>query len=168
MRGGPNPIRAVGGSACITLIVVVSCLELRTVEGSSMAPALHEGQRVVVLRVAYGFSFPVVGGGPILTWNRVKRNDIVVFHHPDTDEELVKRCIGVSGDRVVVRGNGISLLPTGGRVAEGEYTIPPGFIYVEGDDTATSIDSRHYGLIPTRSIRGRVVLPIRRRHMEPF
>ena len=131
-----------------------------------MAPALHEGQRVVVLRVAYGFSFPLVGGGPILTWNQVKRNDIIVFHHPDTAQELVKRCIGIAGDRVVIRGNGVSLLPPGGRVAEGEYTIPPGFMYVEGDDTATSIDSRHYGLIPTRTVRGRVVLPVGRRQVE--
>jgi len=37
-------------------------------------------------------------------------------------------------------------------------TIPPGHVWVEGDNPLDSLDSRHYGPIPLSALRGRLVM----------
>ena len=36
--------------------------------------------------------------------------------------------------------------------------IPPGFIFVMGDNRPQSKDSRHFGLVNVEAVRGRVML----------
>mmetsp|Transcript_12206 Transcript_12206/g.17028 ORF Transcript_12206/g.17028 Transcript_12206/m.17028 type:complete len:442 (-) Transcript_12206:372-1697(-) len=38
------------------------------------------------------------------------------------------------------------------------FTIPPGHVWVEGDNPLDSLDSRHYGPIPLSALRGRLVM----------
>ncbi|HIK64675.1 MAG TPA: signal peptidase I, partial [Henriciella marina] len=83
--------------------------EQRVIPSESMVPNLQVGDRVAVNKFAYGYSryslpwgawrlIPqgegrVLGGKP-------DRGDVAVFMHPHTDRVMIKRIIGLPGDRV--------------------------------------------------------------------
>jgi hypothetical protein len=39
--------------------------------------------------------------------------------------------------------------------------VPPGHIWIQGDNPTHSLDSRQYGAVPLALVRGRVVLQVR-------
>ena len=76
----------------------------------------------------------------------LRRGDIIVFRAPDDpDRYWVKRVAGLPGDRI----------------EPAEDPIPAGRVYVLGDATATSRDSRHFGPVSMGAVVGAVqyVLP---------
>jgi len=85
------------------------------------------------------------------------------------DRWLVKRVIGLPGD--TLERSGGSVFVNGTRLEEpyaspgpGDFApveVPPGFLFVAGDDRRHSSDSRNgLGLVPSRSIVGRATLII--------
>lgn len=90
-------------------------------------------QRLLRLRIEGVSMVPVLAPGDrvlVLRTDRVTVGDIVAFADPDgTDTVLVKRVAGV--DRSSVR--------------------------VEGDNSGTSRDSRHFGPVPRSAVIGRVL-----------
>ena len=78
------------------------------IPSGSMLPTLYIGDYVAVSKSPFGysrFSFPF--GFPAFE-GRIfaalpKRGDVVVFRHPNEDADLIKRVIGLPGDRVAVR-----------------------------------------------------------------
>jgi len=86
------------------------------IPSSSMLPTLFVGDYVMVAKWPYGYSrysfpwgFPSFSGRLIDTLP--KRGDVVVFRHPNTDEDLIKRVIGVPGDTVELRGGELRQQP---------------------------------------------------------
>jgi nickel-type superoxide dismutase maturation protease len=93
------------------------------ISGASMAPTLEPGD----------WALAVIA-------RRVRRGNVVVLDHPERPGfELVKRVIGVEGDRT----------PDGRVLGADEY-------WVEGDDQAGSSDSRSFGPISRGSVKGTV------------
>jgi len=166
----------------------------------SMEPTLHgcpacDGDRVLVDRLA-------------ARTGAIERGDVVVFrdsqgwvaHPPDTSgalvewlelaglapdepgENLVKRVIGISGDRVEARWgvlyvNGVQLLepylPPGTSASATDFavTVPAGHLWVMGDNRADSADSRSHlrdpggGFVPESDVVGKafaIVWPLQR------
>ena len=71
------------------------------VEGTSMLPQLHDGERLLVNKLVY-YKFKSV------SWGHIERGDIVVFWFPnDPDKSYVKRVIGLPGETVEVRNGRI-------------------------------------------------------------
>src|SRR5215210_4441507 len=67
------------------------------VEGTSMLPQLHDGERLLVNKLVY-YKFKSV------SWGHIERGDIVVFWYPkEPDKSYVKRIIGLPGEMVEVR-----------------------------------------------------------------
>lgn len=85
-----------------------------SIPSGSMMPNLLVGDYLFVSKWSYGYSrysFPfhpinfdgrLLGGVP-------QRGDIVVFRHPTTGEDWVKRVIGLPGDTIEVRGGQVIL-----------------------------------------------------------
>ena len=65
----------------------------------SMNPTIVEGDRVVVNKLAYDLKVPYTTWH-IAQWANPNRGDIVVFFSPVNGERLVKRVIGLPGDRI--------------------------------------------------------------------
>jgi len=137
------------------LFLAVNLLTARIrVEGISMEPSLHEGQFVVVNRLAY-------------RWNEADRGDIVVFRFPlNPSRRFIKRVIGLPGNTVTIRGGEVYI---DGQVLEepylaatprydGEWIIGPDEIFVLGDNRNNSSDSQNWGPLPTGEIIGKAVL----------
>ncbi len=131
------------------------------VEGTSMLPQLHDGERLLVNKLVY-YKIGSVG------WGHLRRGDIVVFWYPkDPEKSYVKRIIGLPGETVEVR-NGIifinnqqlnetyldadhnqSLPSFAPRKVEDHY------YFVMGDNRDNSSDSRYWGLVPEKYIYGK-------------
>jgi signal peptidase I len=73
----------------------------------SMKPTIVEGDRIFVNKLAYDLKVPfscALGCIHLLEWGEPARGEIVVLFSPDDGKRLVKRVVGVPGDRVEVRG----------------------------------------------------------------
>ena len=51
----------------------------------------------------YSFPFPLPFNGRILQFSEPKQGDIVVFHNDPTNEDYIKRLIGMPGDRIQMK-----------------------------------------------------------------
>jgi signal peptidase I len=70
----------------------------------SMKPTILEGDRIFVNKLAYDLKVPFTAWH-LLEWSDPKRGEIIVFSSPYDDTRLVKRVVGISGDRVELRDN---------------------------------------------------------------
>jgi len=70
----------------------------------SMKPTILEGDRVFVNKLAYDLKVPFTTWH-LAQWDNPKRGDIVVFFSPADGVRLVKRVIGLPGDRIDLVNN---------------------------------------------------------------
>ncbi len=139
------------------------------VDGNSMVPTFENGQLIIVNRMAYRtFDLSWVPGVENDSWQpfgEPSRGDIIVFQHQrNPPRDFIKRVIGIPGDEVAVEGglvyvNGqaldepyIAAQAMGGHPAE---VVPPGHVFVMGDNRNNSLDSRSFGVVSYDQIIGR-------------
>lgn len=154
----------------ILLAVIVTPLYLlydtAKVSGPSMMPTLQNAEYLLITR----------------GWTRPRRGDVVVlmWTHGSTTEEIVKRVVALAGDTVSVHGDTVTVNGgpeqfqhqsiIGGESISSEIVVPPGSVYVLGDNRPVSLDSRFIGPLPLSDIHGRVVAvwaPINRMRVVP-
>jgi signal peptidase I len=70
----------------------------------SMKPTILEGDRILVNKLSYDLKIPFTRIH-LATWANPKRGDIVVFLSPADEIRLVKRVVGLPGDRIELREN---------------------------------------------------------------
>jgi signal peptidase I len=138
----------------VLLFMAVNLITARIrVEGISMEPSLHDGQFVVVNRLAYHWQEPI-------------RGDIVVFYFPQNpSRRFIKRVIGLPGDSINIQSgqvfvNGILLEePYVAAPANfsGEWTVERGKVFVLGDNRNNSSDSPDWGDLPIDEIIGKAI-----------
>ncbi len=123
------------------------------IPSGSMIPTLEVNDRVLVNKFIYRFTEP-------------ERGDIVVFRSVDDPEtDLIKRVVGLPGDRIAVRSG--SLIVNGEPQKEpftnkrfpdrsffAPTTVPKNHVFVMGDNRANSQDSRVFGPLPKKNIEG--------------
>jgi signal peptidase I len=146
-------------ASCLLLFFAFSFL---VVDGPSMRPSFRDGQMVMVDRLAFGIRSPA---GYLLRWSRPRRGQLLVFRNPQDGRLVFKRCIGEAGAGLVPVSGGLSV---GGAVIPldpsqafhfmDSGTVPPGCVFVSGDNPPESVDSRDYGCVPIEKIIGIVVL----------
>jgi signal peptidase I len=82
----------------IVLVLRSFLFEPFRIPTGSMKPTLLEGDFVLVNKFSYGVRLPVLGT-TLIPISKPKTGDIVVFRHTE-GKDLIKRIIGVPGDRV--------------------------------------------------------------------
>ncbi len=73
-----------------------------------MEPTILVGDRVWVNRLAYDLKVPFTTWH-IAEWSEPKPGEVVIFYSPADGQRLVKRVVGVPGDRVELRGGRLFL-----------------------------------------------------------
>lgn len=156
-RGRPlrELLETVVVAVALALIVRGFVVESFLVQGTSMEPTLHHGDRLLVYKLGYRFRQPEYG-------------DIIVFRYPlDPNRDFIKRVIAVAGDRVriqegVVYRNGEQLTETYIRARDNsnmpERIVPPGSVFVMGDNRTNSEDSREFGFVDRSLIIGEAIV----------
>ena len=92
------------------LILLVTCAvrsaiaDWNDVPTGSMKPTILEGDRVFVNKLAYDLKVPFTTWH-LAQWDNPKRGEIVVFFSPADGQRLVKRVIGLPGDRIELANN---------------------------------------------------------------
>ncbi len=102
-------------------IIIIVCTSFRSaiadwndVPTGSMKPTILEGDRILVNRLAFGLKVPYTTWH-LLRWSEPTPGEIVVCYSPANGDRLVKRVIGVPGDRIEMRNN---VLTINGKILE--------------------------------------------------
>lgn len=152
------------------------------VPSGSMEPTLQVHDRLAVDKSAYGLRIPLTQTW--LTESEPQRGDVVVFSSPVSGDTLVKRLVGLPGDRIAFDGEQLilngepvaqSLTVDGTRLehlpqalhplhpepdqgpALRELVVPPRHYLMMGDHRGNSADSRAWGFVPREKLLGRAV-----------
>ena len=142
----------------IMALVLVFVAQPVKVEGTSMLPRLHDGERIFVNKLIY-YGLP-----------EIERGDIVVFWFPDDpSKSYIKRVIGLPGETVQLRAGRIFV---NGKELQEPYIDPaldtapedkpptyvsPHYFFVMGDNRDNSSDSRSWGLVPEKYVYGKAL-----------
>jgi signal peptidase I len=156
-------LRALG---CLALTVVANvafafairavAVEAFVIAGGSMSPTLLPGERILADKVTFRFRGP-------------RRGEVVFFHPPhDLTTKFVMRVIGVESDNLELSGDDLLVngVPAGKCQVRGVHplnnmepmefpaVVPPGKLFMLGDNRETSLDSRHWGFADARQVIG--------------
>jgi len=122
------------------------------VVGRSMEPTLENDQFLVVNKLSYRLHEP-------------QRGDIIVFRDPnDESRKLIKRVIGLPGERVEVRNSQVLVndypleepyISSPPHYSLAAQLIPEGQYFVLGDNRNNSSDSHSWGPVPDHEIVGK-------------
>jgi signal peptidase I len=167
------------------LFLRIFLFQIIIIQGNSMLPTLREGSVVLVYKRNFPQKTPLSEQVFLLGQLNLKRFDMVLFD-PGDEKLLIKRIIGMPGDFYAFRHEVVVI---DDKPLEENYTlksktpdfqpipiennspgvyklsshgrIPPGYYLLLGDNRKNSYDSRHIGLVPEESFRGKVVYQIR-------
>lgn len=100
--------KAVAVAVAIFLAFRILAFQPFTIPSSSMEPTLQVGDYVIVSKYPYGWSRHSIPFSPPLFSGRIlgrepQRGDVIVFKHPTDRIDMIKRLVGLPGDRVQFR-----------------------------------------------------------------
>lgn len=150
------------GALTVAFLVKTFLFQAFYIPSVSMENTLKVGDRVLVNKLSYDF-------------HDVRRGDIVVFRSPPgeanaTVKDLIKRVIGLPGETVEARDGHV--LVDGQALNEpyvrdgastsplDPHKVPPGHVWVMGDNRQNSKDSRFFGPIDEHLIVGRAFIRV--------
>ncbi|MBF0525731.1 MAG: signal peptidase I [Deltaproteobacteria bacterium] len=166
-------------------IALVLALFIRTffvqafkIPSASMRETLVEGDHILVNKFIYGIKIPFTGQN-LIPISNPKPGDVIVFVFPmDRDKDFIKRVVAVEGDTVQLKDkkvlvNGIEVSdphaqrtdpqvftsgPQEHRDNMGPITVPKGQVFVMGDNRDHSYDSRFWGGVELKDVKGKAFL----------
>jgi len=155
----------------LALILRALVIQSYHVPSGSMMNTLFKGDFLFANKFIYGAKVPFVD------WRLPKvrdpePGDVVIFKYPlDRKTDYVKRCVAVEGQTVELRGTRLFVdgverpesyaVYRGGESMFrdfGPYTVPKGHILVFGDNRNDSSDSRVWGPVDLKLVRGKALI----------
>jgi signal peptidase I len=146
----------------VAIVVKTFLIQAFYIPSESMFPTLTEDDRVLVNKLSYDL-------------HDVNRGDLVVFERPPKEpdnevKDLIKRVVALEGETVEER-DGVVYID--GEALDEPYlkegvesrglvrtVVPPGHVFVMGDNRSASKDSRSFGAIDTDLIVGRAFVKV--------
>ena len=137
------------------IVIVVVVVLIRSfiatpvrVDGDSMNKTFKNGDILILYKLS-----------------KIKRFDVIVLHETDDDEKIIKRVIGMPGDTVAIKDGEIYI---NDKKIEDKYaygmtsdydriTLKSDEYFILGDNRLISKDSRYFGPIKEKEIKGKVV-----------
>lgn len=159
----------------IALLINAFVFQRMVVAGPSMEPTLNDGENLFVQKVTHTLSQVPAYGDVVVIDSRIHRTRNISDDLVEPVQKLlqqadyfyVKRVIGRPGDTIEIK-NGL-VFRNGQRLhekylnepvshdADKIVTVPPGHIFVMGDNRNNSLDSRRLGSIPLNHCLGIVM-----------
>jgi signal peptidase I len=169
------------------VVAVILALFVRTfgfqafkIPTGSMEPNLLVGDHLLVNKFIFGPSLNRAERA-VLPMRPVERGEVLVFKFPEEpDRDFIKRVIGLPGETVELRRKAVYVngqpideapyhlklkypAPPEGAPQQhmvdsfGPVTVPPGHLFVMGDNRDDSLDSRYWNFLPINYVKGRAM-----------
>ncbi len=148
----------------MALFVKLFILDIVVVSGTSMQPAIKDGQTIFINKLAYGIVKPF-SSSFFIQWKTPKEDDIVIYLY--NDKMVVKRCVATeltpmeyfvnSEYSMKVNEKIIPLSESQYHRIKNSFCVPQGMIFAVGDNYLESVDSRNYGFVSVENIIGKVL-----------
>jgi signal peptidase I len=153
-------------------------VETYRIPTGAMEPTILSGDYLLATKWAYGWREPF-SGRVVSGARRPERGELLVFRYPeDRTRAFIKRCIGLPGETVEIRGRIVLIdrkplneayahfLRRDGAEEDasdlrrnwGPALVPPGSYFVLGDNRDNSKDSRYWGFVEDDDLLGRAVV----------
>ncbi len=167
------------------IVAIILALFIRTfiiqafkIPSGSMLPTLKIGDHILVNKFIYGVKIPFLRS-TLIPIKDPKHHDIIVFKYPhDPKKDYIKRVIGVGGDVVKIRDKYIFLngekqeiknyvmytdpeihsKSSSPRDNFGPVKVPAGHLFVMGDNRDNSADSRFWGFVGLKAVKGKAFI----------
>ncbi len=169
--------KAIVTALLLALFIRAYFVQAFKIPSGSMIPTLLIGDHILVNKFIYGTKLPF-SDKRILVFRKPKRGDIIVFKYPeDPSRDFIKRVIAVEGDVIesknkIIYVNGqpvqepyiqhtdSSTRPAGieSRDNFGPYIVPKDKYFMMGDNRDQSYDSRYWGYVDMKDIRGKALI----------
>ena len=167
----------------LALFIRAFLVQAFSIPSGSMEPTLLVGDYLLVNKLAYGIRNPLTNN----IWiplGKPQRGDVMVFlYPPNPEKDYIKRVIGLPGDRIQIINKKLYL---NGQLTEipppsddpgapqavyrepeitpterdnfGPVVVPKDAYFVMGDNRDRSYDSRFWGFVPLKDLKGRAFI----------
>jgi len=164
------------------IIAIIIAMFIRTfiiqafkIPSGSMLETLQIGDQILVNKFIYGVKIPFTNGKTLIPVKEPVKGDIVVFKYPeDPSKDFIKRVIATQGDTLEIINKKLYVNDT---LVEGEtyavyktsriypanvssrdnlrkIKVPENKLFVMGDNRDNSHDSRFWGFVDLKAVRG--------------
>lgn len=179
----PGPLNIIWGwvktivlALLAALVIKSSVVEAYSIPSGSMLSTLQLGDQLLINKAAYRITVPFTDM-VVMQTGAVERGDVVVFDPPfESKWPYIKRVVGLPGDTVAIVDKQVTV---GGQALKEPYVqhldnmimgprshrdqlpptkVPPGKLFVMGDNRDHSEDSRFWGFADIEQVRGRAMV----------
>jgi signal peptidase I len=168
------------------IIAIIIAMFIRTfiiqafkIPSGSMLETLQIGDQILVNKFIYGIKIPFTDGKTLVSIKDPQKGDIVVFKYPeDPSKDFIKRVVATQGDTLEIRDK---KLYVNNELVEGEeyaqyktekiysgmvsprdnlrkIKVPENNLFVMGDNRDNSHDSRFWGFVDLKAVRGKAMI----------
>ena len=170
-------IEAIILAIILALFVRTFIIQAFKIPSGSMKNTLQIGDHILVNKFIYGVKLPFTMT-TIIPYKKPQRGDIVVFKFKeDPKKDFIKRTIGVPGDVIEIKNKEIHInkkrleqdyaiytdlhiIPKAMQPRDnfGPVTVPEDSIFVMGDNRDHSYDSRFWGFVDLKDVKGKAFI----------
>jgi signal peptidase I len=175
-------VKSIFFAVFLAVLIRATLVQAYHIPSGSMEDTLLEGDYVLGDKLTFGTQVPdrlpilnvKLPSLRMPGFRNPQPGDLVIFEFPeDPSRDFIKRCVAVAGQTVEVRGKvlyidgkpvdnepGVKYVDErirprrfSARDNFGPYTVPPGSIFVMGDNRDNSYDSRFWGTVSLSKVK---------------
>jgi len=170
-------IEALVIAVLLALFIRAFVVQAFKIPSGSMKETLQIGDHILVNKFIYGIKVPFVQK-TIIPIKEPRKDDIIVFKYPENPKlDFIKRVVGVEGDIIEIRNKKLyvndelvdrdyaihtdpHIIPAvyNKRDNFGPVIVPPDSLFVMGDNRDNSKDSRFWGFVNLKAIKGKAFM----------
>ena len=169
--------KAIITALILAMLIRTFIIQAFKIPSGSMIPTLLVGDHILVNKFLYGTKIPF-SGKQVFMFKKPERGDIIVFKYPeDPSKDFIKRVAAAEGDVIesknkiiYVNGNKVnepyarhtdsSMRPMGIEPRDnfGPVIVPKNKYFVMGDNRDQSYDSRYWGYVDIKAVKGKALI----------
>lgn len=169
--------KAIITALILAMLIRTYIIQAFKIPSGSMIPTLLVGDHILVNKFLYGTKIPFSGKRAFM-FKKPERGDIIVFKYPENpSKDFIKRVVAAEGDviesknkMIHVNGNKVnepyaqhtdsSMRPMGIEPRDnfGPVIVPKNKYFVMGDNRDQSYDSRYWGYVDIKDVKGKALI----------